>query len=439
MHLSTIFTSIRCCPLGFEVILAFLGLQTASPASATPFTTEHPASDAIQQILASKGQGSFPYYRIVALANVGNGVLLASYDGRPDGGDAPSPNSILQRRSTDSGESWGEPTYIAKGQAGNTSASLQQYGFSDPSYVVDGNTGSVFNFHVFSKNQGFAGSVLGNSDTDLEVLSAEVSVSNDGGISWSTDPGHQPNLPPVASDEVGKLPLITSAVKPLGSTVDGKENVGGVLGGFATSGEGIQLKYGTHTGRLVQQFVGKIVQSDGSSATQAYSVYSDDGGKTWNMGKPQGTGMDENKVVELSDGSLMLNSRPGDKSGYRKVAISTDGGETYSAPTSDTQLPDPGCNGAIIRMYPDVAEGSASAKILLFTNANNLNSRENGTVRYSCDDGKKWSGGRVFQSGSTGYSTITALGNDNFGILYEGSGNDLIFLKVTKDWIGVSC
>lgn len=392
-----------------------------------------------EQVLATNGDGLFPYYRIVALANLGDGVLLAAYDGRPDGGDAPSPNSILQRRSTDGGESWGQPTYIARGQIGDTSTGVQQYGFSDPSYVVDHETGTVFNFHVFSKNQGFINSVLGNNDTNLDVISSEVSVSTDGGITWSTDPENQPDLPPVASKLPGAPPLITRAVKPLGSTVNGVSNVGGVVGMFASSGEGIQLRYGPHAGRLIQQFLGIVVQSNGSLPFQAYSVYSDDGGKTWQMGQPVGEGMDENKVVELSNGNIMLNSRPSDNSGYRKVAISTNGGETYSTPWVETQLPDPENNGAITRMYPDAPEGSAAAAILLFTNADNQSDRINGTIRYSCNDGETWSAGQAFQPNATAYSTVTALGHDKFGIFYEGPDNELIFDKFDKAWLGVSC
>jgi sialidase-1 len=404
-------------------------LTIATPAAAAAISAKH--------TLTTNGQGLYAYYRIVALANLGNGVLLASYDGRPDGGDSPSPNSILQRRSTDGGATWGEPTFIAKGQA--KTPTLQQYGFSDPCYVVDSETGKVFNFHVFSKNQGFANSVIGTDDTNLNILSAEVSVSTDGGISWSTDPSNQPSLPPIASGNAGAPPLITRAIKPLGSTVNGVANVGGITGTFASSGEGIQLKYGTYAGRLIQQYLGKVIQAGGSTASQSYSVYSDDGGTTWKMGTVIGTGMDENKVVELSNGNVMLNSRPSDGSGYRKVAISTDGGVTYSTPTSETQLPDPGNNGAITRMYPNAAQGSAEAKVLLFTNANSKTSRSNGTIRYSCDDGTTWSAGAVFESGAMSYSTVTALGGDKFGIFYEGPNNDLIYIEVSKDFIGVSC
>lgn len=420
--------SLRATVLGL-----LLGLS-AIPVQSSPVARQEGSASEQKLAPIDTGDVHFNYYRIVALASLGDGVVLASFDGRPDGADSPSPNSILQRRSTDGGVTWGEITYIAKGQEEG-----QKYGFSDPSYVTDRDTGTIFNFHVFSKNKGFHDSVLGNDDTDLDVLSAQVAVSNDGGLTWSTDPKNQPELPPVASGEPGAPPLITRAVKPVGKTVDGVENVGGVVSNFASSGEGIQLRYGAHAGRLIQAFVGKIIQANGKEAMQAYTVYSDDGGKNWQMGEPVGAGMDENKVVELSNGDVMLNSRPSDGSGYRKVAISTDGGVSFSTPEKETQLPDPANNGGITRMYPDAAEGSAEAKILLFTNAKSMTQRANGTVRHSCDDGKTWSEGRAFHSGTMSYSTVTALGDDWFGIFYEAEKNDLIFARVDKAWLGVEC
>lgn len=250
---------------------------------------------------------------------------------------------------------------------------------------------------------------------------------------------NQPKLPPVVAGTVGAPPLLTKAVKPIGSTVNGVANVGGVKAMFAASGEGIQLRYGSKAGRLVQQFTGSVVQSDGSITNQAYSVYSDNGGDTWQMGKPIGKGMDENKVVELSNGTLMVNSRPGDGSQHRIITLSNDGGETYGTPRSETQLPDPANNGAITRAYPDAAEGSAEAKVLLFTNANSKSARVNGTVRYSCDDGNTWSSDKVFRSATTSYSTITAIGDGKFGLFFEAANNDLQFVALTKEWIDISC
>jgi sialidase-1 len=426
------------------------GLLTAllAPAVAQEQALSTSAPSYSEQVLASNGDNAIDpvlgkNYRIPALADLGNGVLLASYDGRPDGGDSPSPNSIVQRRSTDGGKTWGAPTFIARGQV--TAAGVQRYGFSDPSYVVDKETGTVFNFHVYSKDQGFVGSIYGNDDANRQVISTEVSVSTDGGISWSTDPDHGPALPVEASYPASSPfasfagPLVTNVAKPVGDTVNGVTNVGGVAGMFSSSGEGIQLKYGQFKGRLIQQYAGKVKQADGSTIIQAYSVYSDDHGKTWQRGAFVGTGMDENKVVELSDGRVMLNSRDNAVGGGRKVAISSDGGLTYGPVRYDSSLVDPTNNAGLTRMFPDAPESSAAAKVLLFSNSNNRSSRSNGTIRYSCDDGATWSAGKTFKTGTMSYSTLTALSDGTFGLFYEGDGNTMTFANLNSDWIGAFC
>ncbi|MBP2412991.1 sialidase-1 [Arthrobacter stackebrandtii] len=396
-----------------------------------------------EQVLAKNGDNAIDpvlgrYYRIPALAHLGDGVVLASYDGRPDGGDSPSPNSIIQRRSTDNGKTWGAPTYVAKGQP--AAEGKLRYGFSDPSYVVDDVTGDVFNFFVYSKDVSFQGSGYGNNDADRNITSAAVAVSRDKGLTWSMDPANMPVLPPVDYAAGSAFagydgPLVTDVAKPVGDSA----NVGGVQGVFAASGQGIQLKYGEYAGRLIQQFTGKVRQANGNVEYQAYSVYSDDHGKTWQRGEFTGTGMDENKTVELSNGDVMLNSRASSGgNGGRKVAISKDGGHSYGPVTVDTRLTDPVNNASIARMHPDAAEGSDEAKMLLFSNAN-ATSRSNGTIRYSCNDGATWSAGKQFKSGSMSYSTVTALGDGTFGLFYEGDSNTMTFAKFNAEWLDIEC
>ena len=400
------------------------------------------------QALAVQGDNALdsalaPSYRIPALVDLGGGVILASYDGRPNGGDSPAPNSIIQRRSVDGGKTWGAPTFIARGQIG--AAGKAQFGFSDPSFIYDAESDVVFNFHVYSKDQGFWGSILGTDDSVRNVTGTEVSVSTDRGLTWSTDPTNIPTLPVPQSYAADSKyaafdgPLVTDVVKPVGTTVNGVNNVGGVVGMFASSGEGIQLKYGAHKGRLIQQFAGRVLNAAGKEVIQAYSVYSDDHGKTWVKGGDVGTGMDENKSVELSNGDIMLNSRDNSNGKGRKVAISKDGGETWGPVNYDANLVDPTNNASITRMYPDAAKDSAAAKVLLFSNANSAAGRTNGTVRYSCDDGATWSAGKQFKAGAMAYSTMTALSDGNFGILYEGNSNNIHFAKFNAAWLGVNC
>lgn len=382
--------------------LAAAAVGSPSPAQATAGAPVPPGGTPIytEQDLAVNGQNGFPNYRIPALTVTPEGDLLASYDGRPTGIDAPGPNSILQRRSTDGGTTWGEQQVVS---AGRTTAPVQ--GFSDPSYLVDRETGTIFNFHVHSQNQGFIGSRPGTDPADPNVLHANVATSTDGGRTWSER-------------------TITADITP----------DPGWRSRFAASGEGIQLRYGPHAGRLIQQYT--IINAAG--AFQAVSVYSDDHGRTWQAGEAVGVGMDENKTVELSDGRVMLNSRDSARSGYRKVTVSTDGGHSYGPVTVDRELPDPTNNASIIRAFPDAPAGSARAKVLLFSNAASQTSRSQGTIRMSCDDGETWPVAKVFQPGSMSYSTLTALPDGTYGLLYE-PGTGLRYANFNLAWLGGIC
>jgi len=352
-----------------------------------------------EQQLATNGQGGFPNYRIPALTVTNSGAVLASYDGRPTGADSPGPNSILQRRSDDDGVTWGPQEVVA---GGRTTAPVE--GYSDPSYIVDRETGTIFNFHVKSYDQGFWGSQPGTDPTARNVIQANVSSSTDDGRTWT----HRT----ITAEVTGDL---------------------GARSRFASSGQGIQLKYGQYAGRLLQQYT--IINAAG--AVQAVSVYSDDHGATWQVGTPVGTGMDENKTVELSDGRVMLNSRDSAGSKYRKVAYSTDGGVTYGPVTIDTELPDPTNNGSIVRAYPNAPQGSAEAKVLLFSNAASQSARVNGTVRVSYDDGETWPVAKVFQAGGMAYSTLATLADGTIGLLYEPDGGNggIRFAKLDMDWV----
>ncbi|MDD0859435.1 sialidase family protein [Arthrobacter alpinus] len=100
---------------------------------------------------------------------------------------------------------------------------------------------------------------------------------------------------------------------------------------------------------------------------------------------------------------------------------------------------DPVNNASIARVYPNAPQGSAEAKVLMFSNANSNTGRNNGTIRYSCDDGSTWSAGKQFKSGYMSYSTVTALSDGNFGLLYEADGNAITFGKFDAAWLGVDC
>lgn len=416
--------------LSAPALVIALTLGAAAPAMAsTPryltTPTDPPGSYSAQNLAADRTSANF-FYRIPSLQYLGNGVVVAAWDARPgSSADAPNPNSIIQRRSSDDGVTWGPLQVIAAGHAAD--ATGPQYGYSDPSYVYDHDTGRLFAFFVYSKDQGFAGSAWGNDDADRQVLSSAVIQSDDDGVTWSAPR------------------LITDVTKPSnGTTVNGKyvPVPGDVKGVFATSGDGTQLRYGAHAGRLIQQYAGVVKQVDGSTTTQAYSVYSDDHGATWHKGASVGTSMDENKSVELSDGRVMLNSRDSANGHFRKVAISSDGGATYGPVTQDPNLPDPTNNAALIRLHPDAAQGTVDAQKLLFVNSNNgaNGNRVNGAARVSCDDGKTWPGLRTIDTGAFAYASATVLGGGRFGVLWERNyTNDLELSTFDESWLNYVC
>ncbi|MCF6285928.1 MAG: glycoside hydrolase, partial [Candidatus Hydrogenedentes bacterium] len=140
-------------------------------------------------------------------------------------------------------------------------------------------------------------------------------------------------------------------------------------------------------------------------------VYSDDEGTTWQPGGlvpetiPR---LNECTVIERSDGSLLLNMRAY-KAGYRATAESNDGGETWSEPTLDPHLPDPTCQGSILRLR----NGN-----VLFTNIPGAE-RAGLSVRLSEDEGKSWKHTRLLEAGPSAYSDLAQRADGRILCLFE--------------------
>ena len=380
--------------------------QGERPPAPDPLETPHDYAIGDKVRLASPGLAGFSCHRIPALTTANNGWIIASWDGRPNTcQDAPQANSIVYRISKDGGKSW---TPIKTALAGTPGA--EKIGYSDPSFVVDRTTGTIFLFSVKSYDAGLFQSHLGTDPAARNILHAHVVESHDNGETWVN--------PRTITDQV----------------TAGYE--GQWFTRFASSGEGIQLRYGAHAGRLIQQYA---VANAGTTSLMAVSVYSDDHGVTWKPGAPTEGSADENKVVELSDGRLLLNSRTQGTAGQRLETISYDGGQTWGPFRHNWDLTDPRNNASIVRAYPDAPEGSARARVLLFSNADSSSARANGTIRVSYDDGFTWNDGKVFESGEMAYSTLHPLGDGTWGLLYESGGyKNIEFMRVDAAYLGLT-
>ncbi|MBE6383005.1 MAG: exo-alpha-sialidase [Lentisphaerae bacterium] len=323
------------------------------------------------------GDGGIKVYRIPALCTAPNGDLVAACDARKEnGGDLNvyQPINISIRRSTDDGKTWSEPVNSWTWPWNDN----EKWAGSDPSLVVDAKAKKLFLFYNVWKWE----------DTrkwDNNIYRFYVQESFDNGKSWSRPRD------------------ISKDIAFPGWGFGKARNNGGFI--FITSGSGIQTKDGTLLHTIVH--VGDGNALFGSS----------DHGRTWKaFGKPVKNG-DECKVVELADGSWMINSRW--RGGGRQIHVTKDRGKTWES-RYDATLADPQCNAQIMRYGNE----------LLFSNCNSPNRRANLYVRASMDDGKTWGKGVCVQPNGAAYSDMTILGNGDVGVLYEGAGYNTINFTV---------
>src|SRR5690554_3588519 len=316
-------------------------------------------------------------YRIPALITAPNGDLIAAIDERvPSCGDLKWSEdiNIVIRRSTDNGETWSEIETVVDYPLGQSA--------SDPSMIVDRKTNAIFMFFNYM-----------DLHREKDVYYFKVTTSIDNGKTWST---------PVD---------ITSQISKPEWHDDFK---------FITSGRGIQ----TQTGKLVHTLV--------NLQNGLHVFASDDHGKTWYLIDNAIHPGDESKIVELADGTWMINSRVNGK-GHRYIHTSADEGKTWHT-KPDTSLVDPGCNASIIR-YTSVKEG-ADKNRLLFSNANMKSGRSNMTIKVSYDEGRSWTEGKTIYAGGSAYSSLSVLPNGDIGLFFEKDNyQENAFVRVSLDWL----
>lgn len=340
-----------------------------------------------EHVLARRGVGGHRQYRIPALAVTTRGTILAAYDGRPNLDDLPNPIDLLLRRSTDNGATWGPQQTV------RTGTGLDGYG--DPSLLVDTVTGRIFMFHAAGTHAGFFEAAAGLGDPDA-IQHSDLSFSDDDGATWQ----HR---------------RLTAMLKG-----------DGVTGLFAAAGVGIQIHTGPFAGRLVQQFV---LLHEG--AIKAASAYSDDHGESWTLGTFL-AGANENKVVCLAGGTLLLHSRAAP---HRLTAHSTDGGHSYTPAQPHPELPDPSDNGSITRFdgLPHVTSHTmpSTDNWLVATHNHDSLLRRNTVLKLSQDNGATWPYAITLCAGSSAYSTAARLPDGRIGILYERQGyQEIVFTAV---------
>ncbi len=312
------------------------------------------------------------FYRIPAIVTAPDGSLVTVADKRIEhNGDLPAKIDVVSRRSTDNGRTWSEYVTVAKHD--------EIGGCGDPALVVDGKTGDII--AIFSH---------GNGLWQNEPAHISVSRSKDNGKTWSESVDITPQI--LTVDPNGPQPIKCRSA-------------------FASSGRALQLK----DGRIMFALV---VREDNNKYFKVYAIYSDDGGDTWKVSKnPASENGDESKIVELSDGTLIMSIR--NRFGtLRKFSYSTDRGETWSEQVPIEGLPDPRCNGDIITYNLDGKE------LLLQSLPGDPKSRKNVAIYVSEDNGKTWNTKKTVVTSPSAYSSMTVLPDGTVGILTEESQNN---------------
>ncbi len=125
-------------------------------------------------------------------------------------------------------------------------------------------------------------------------------------------------------------------------------------------------------------------------------------------------------------------NRKGDNNG-RAIAVTNDFGKTWTShSTSRSVLNEPVCMASIHKH--NYKEKGQSKSVLLFSNPNTKSGRHHMTIKLSFDDGLTWPKEYwllLDEWNSFGYSCITSIDENTIGILYEGSGAQMVFQKIS--------
>jgi sialidase-1 len=325
--------------------------------------------------------------RIPTMVVTPQGTILAfckaSVGGRRDRSDT------LLRRSFDSGQTW-EPAQVVIEGAWH------------PVPVVDRDNGAVL-------------CVTSGPDDELKVVR-----SDDDGETWS--------------------PITTVAETDIKRSHWSRPSTG--------------TTHGIHTRR------GRIVvpcyhHDDNTNTRTSHVIYSDDHGETWHIGGSLAPRTEECTVLETADGRLIVNARRHRRDyydgmpswGYRATATSIDGGESFSETVADPNLPEPSCNGSLLRY---TGQETHDRNRVLFSNPAAQDTRRNLTVRLSYDESTTWAHSKTLVAGAAHYSDLAVLPDMTICCLYEASapgakpGQDLsvtdtynrvTFTRFDLDWL----
>lgn len=381
----------------FAVALFAAAIALPAPAAAAQPAAADTLPAPRHTLLYRSGDHGSKYYRIPALATAPDGSILAVSDRRNDSSsDLPNLIDLVVRRSTDNGLTWSDQIVIAQ--------HLPDRGFGDAALVVDRRSGDIL--CIFASGCGLWKS------TAQQPMDVCIARSSDNGLTWSD------------------VRYITPQIYGPGCDNPAAEPISGL---FAASGRALQLRDGTLAFVVAAHHTGEKWPP-----LYNYVCISEDGGENWRLlPATPGAWGDESKMEELADGSWLMSIR-NPRQGHRLHAVSHDRGVTWSQPVAWKDLPDPACDGDIMR-YSLRSEGARHDRLLHSIPADTAQ-RRNVSIALSYDEGKSWPVMRTVWEEPSAYSSLTKLPDGSIGLLSEvwndaTGGYDLWFSAIPFEWL----
>lgn len=340
-----------------------------------------------ETILFEATVDGYAQYRIPGLVVTGNGTIITYCEARKTTSDW-AVIDIYMRRSTDGGETWEERDKLVDGVA--TSSTI-----NNPVMIAERNSGIVHFLYCQDYNRAY------------------YKKSLDHGATWSATVEITPTFDRF-KDEFNWVVIATGP------------------------GHGIQMK----NGRLLVPVW--LSESKTHSPGVVSTIFSDDGGNTWDRGEiiDDSSGIaspNETTAIQKYDGTVMLNMRNNTVVEKRRsISISITGSSGWSMPVLHNELTDPLCCGSLVR-FTD--KSSYHTNRILFSNLSSQDDRSNLTVKMSIDEGNTWAYSKTIYPGGSAYSDLAVSNDKEMIYCYYEKWKDtlkyhyLVFARFNLEWL----